>query len=145
MLKTMWRLWAKSLGEKQGETDSEADAIAIIRSVVVLVNFATCFVIIAGNVHNWQLVKPLKKYILTSNLKKVIILKWRSSSSLSATFTCGIPTPTNGKVTMALPYSASTGLTAGRFFYDLEIYTSSGSVVSRLLYGEVTLTQEVTR
>jgi|TARA_B110000259_G_C13729150_1_gene287799 hypothetical protein len=69
----------------------------------------------------------------------------KSSSSLSATFTCGIPTPTNGKVTMALPYSASTGLTAGRFFYDLEIYTSSGSLVSRLLYGEVTLTQEVTR
>lgn len=53
MLKTIWRLWAKSLGEKQGETDSEADAIAIIRSVVVLVNFATCFVIIAGNIHNW--------------------------------------------------------------------------------------------
>lgn len=49
----MWRIWAKSLGEKQGDTDQEADTIALIRSVIVLVNFITCIVIIAGNIHNW--------------------------------------------------------------------------------------------
>ncbi len=48
-----WRLWAKSLGEKVGTTDREADQVAMIRSVVVLVNFITCFVIIAGNIHQW--------------------------------------------------------------------------------------------
>ena len=69
----------------------------------------------------------------------------KGSSTLSATFTCGIPTPTNGKITMSLGNSSSSGLTAGRFHYDLEIFTSGNSVVSRLLYGEVTLTQEVTR
>ena len=69
----------------------------------------------------------------------------KSSSTLSATFTCGIPTPSNGKITMTLPNATSSGLTAGRFFYDLEIFTSSNTVVQRLLYGEVTLTQEVTR
>jgi len=69
----------------------------------------------------------------------------KSSSVLSATFTCGIPVPANGKINMVLGNASSTGLTAGRYFYDLEIFTSGDSVVQRLLYGEVTLTQEVTR
>jgi len=69
----------------------------------------------------------------------------KGSSDLSATFTCTIPTPTNGKINMSLGNSVSTGLTAGRFFYDLEIFSSNNLVVSRLLFGEVTLTQEVTR
>jgi len=69
----------------------------------------------------------------------------KSSSTLSATFTCTIPTPANGKIHMVLLNGASSALTAGLFFYDLEIFTSGNSVVSRLLYGEVTLTQEVTR
>jgi len=48
-----WRLWAKSLGEKIGDNDREADQIAMIRSIVVLVNFVTCFFIIAGVIHQW--------------------------------------------------------------------------------------------
>ena len=48
-----WRLWAKSLGEKVGDTDREADQVAMIRSMVVLVNFITCFFIIAGVIHQW--------------------------------------------------------------------------------------------
>jgi hypothetical protein len=49
----LWRLWAKAIGEKEGTTDREADKIAMIRTVIVLVNFCTCFFIIAGNIHNW--------------------------------------------------------------------------------------------
>ena len=52
-MRKYWRLWAKSLGEKEGTTDREADMVAIIRSVIVLVNFITCFFIISGVVHNW--------------------------------------------------------------------------------------------
>lgn len=52
-MKQYWRLWAKAIGEKEGTTDAEADKIALIRTVIVLVNFITCFVIIAGNIHNW--------------------------------------------------------------------------------------------
>jgi|TARA_R110001592_G_scaffold275650_1_gene542746 hypothetical protein len=52
-MKSAWRLWAKAIGEKEGTTDREADKIAIIRSIIVLVNFITCFVIVAGNIHNW--------------------------------------------------------------------------------------------
>lgn len=53
-IKGAWRLWAKAIGEKEGTTDREADKIAIIRSVIVLVNFITCFVIVAGNINNWS-------------------------------------------------------------------------------------------
>ena len=45
-LSKFWRLWAKSLGEKNGTTDKEADKVAILRTIVVLVNFFTCFVIV---------------------------------------------------------------------------------------------------
>ena len=51
-MKTLWKLWAKSLGEKVG-SDKDADAVAILRSIVVLVNFFTCFVIISGVIHHW--------------------------------------------------------------------------------------------
>lgn len=49
----MWRLWAKALGEKSGSTDKEADAVAIIRTVVVLVALATNLVIVAGVIRHW--------------------------------------------------------------------------------------------
>lgn len=49
--KKIWRLWAKAIGEKDGSTDKEADTIAIIRTVIVMVNFMTCFVIIWSNVY----------------------------------------------------------------------------------------------
>ena len=52
-MKKAWRLWAKAIGEKEGTTDAEADKIAMIRTVIVGVNFITCFFIIAGNIHNW--------------------------------------------------------------------------------------------
>ena len=49
----MWRIWAKALGAKEGKNDKEADIIAVIRTVLVLVNFITCFFIIAGNIRHW--------------------------------------------------------------------------------------------
>ena len=41
----LWKLWAMSLGEKASEDSQEADLVAIIRTIVVLVNFITCFFI----------------------------------------------------------------------------------------------------
>lgn len=48
-----WRLWAKSLGEKAGSTDEEADLIACIRTAVVLTYIITNIVIIAGVIRHW--------------------------------------------------------------------------------------------
>ena len=52
-MKKLWRIWAKAIGEKNGTTDKEADSIAIVRTIIVLVNFLTCFFIMANIVHNW--------------------------------------------------------------------------------------------
>jgi hypothetical protein len=49
----VWRLWAKSLGEKSNTTNKEADQIALLRTMVVLVNFITCIAIVANIIHNW--------------------------------------------------------------------------------------------
>jgi hypothetical protein len=44
-----WRIWAKSLGEKVGETDSQANAVAAIRTFWWVVHILTCFAIIIHN------------------------------------------------------------------------------------------------
>lgn len=69
----------------------------------------------------------------------------KTATSIAATFTCAITSATEGKLTMSLPASTSAALTAGRYFYDLEIFTSGDATVTRLMQGEVDLTQEVTR
>ena len=44
--KTMWSLIAKSLGEKSGKSNEEADKIALIRLLIFLSIFVTnCFII----------------------------------------------------------------------------------------------------
>ena len=48
-LSKYWRIWAKSLGEKVGETDRQANAVAGIRTFWWLAHIAACFMIIAHN------------------------------------------------------------------------------------------------
>ena len=47
-----WRIWAKSLGEKVGETDRQANAVAAIRTFWWTIHIVTCFFIIIHNGHN---------------------------------------------------------------------------------------------
>jgi hypothetical protein len=49
----IWRIWAKALGEKAGITDQEADRIACIRTLIVLIYVITNFFIVAGVIHHW--------------------------------------------------------------------------------------------
>lgn len=51
---------------------------------------------------------------------------------------------TNGTITLSLTATETAALEAGRYVYDLEM-VSSGSVVTRLLEGTVTVSPEVTR
>ena len=53
VLKRLWHIWAKALGEKAGSTDSEADLIALIRTLIVLVYITTNLFIIAGIIRHW--------------------------------------------------------------------------------------------
>jgi len=52
-MRYFWRLWAKSLGEKAGSTKQEADRIAVIRTVVVLIYIVTNCFIVAGVIRHW--------------------------------------------------------------------------------------------
>jgi len=69
----------------------------------------------------------------------------RTSTTLTATFSCTIATPSTGVILMELTPAQSAAITEGRYYYDLEVYTSGEVIVSRLLQGEVTVTPEVTR
>jgi hypothetical protein len=51
---TMWRLWAKALGQKEGITDSEADVVAAVRTAIVALYIVTNLFIIAGIVRHWN-------------------------------------------------------------------------------------------
>jgi len=50
----LWRFWAKALGEKASTNDNEADKIAIVRTIIVLIYIITNFVIIAGVLRHWN-------------------------------------------------------------------------------------------
>lgn len=53
MKNNFWRLWAKSLGEKASEDDAEADNIAILRTLLVVLNTLTCIFIMLSVIRHW--------------------------------------------------------------------------------------------
>jgi hypothetical protein len=53
LLRKVWRLWAKSIGEKSGRTVQEADRVAIIRTVIIVTYLVTNCFIIAGVIRHW--------------------------------------------------------------------------------------------
>ena len=50
-----------------------------------------------------------------------------------------------GVLTLAMPANTTQSLTAGRYVYDLEIYTAGNTSVTRVVEGIVTVTPGVTR
>jgi hypothetical protein len=52
-MKHIWRLWAKALGEKSGNTNTEADTVALIRTAIVLCYIITNCFIVAGVIRHW--------------------------------------------------------------------------------------------
>lgn len=54
IIKYLWRLWAKALGEKTGSTNDEANKIACIRTAIVLSYIITNCFIIAGVIRHWN-------------------------------------------------------------------------------------------
>jgi hypothetical protein len=52
-MRNIWRLWAKALGDKMGNTDQEADRIALIRTVIVLCYIITNIFIVVGVIRHW--------------------------------------------------------------------------------------------
>ncbi len=52
--RTVWRWWAKALGEKASKCDKESDLIAIIRTVIFSTYLITKLFIIAGVIRHWN-------------------------------------------------------------------------------------------
>lgn len=50
---SLWRLWAKALGEKASDCDKESDKVAIVRTLIAGVNLTTCIFIVAGILRHW--------------------------------------------------------------------------------------------
>jgi len=50
-----------------------------------------------------------------------------------------------GAFQIVLAASASAGITAGNYFYDVEIYTSGSADVKRLIEGELEIRPEATK
>ena len=52
--KSIWRIWAKALGAKEGKNDREADIIAGIRTVILICYMVTNVAIVANAVRHWN-------------------------------------------------------------------------------------------
>lgn len=66
-------------------------------------------------------------------------------TTAAATFTCTVPQDSSGIIHMEMNNSTTKDIAAGLYFYDLELYTPNDGNVTRILEGQVTVTQEVTR
>ena len=52
--KSVWRIWAKALGQKDGRNDREADIIAGIRTIIFVSYMVTNIAIVANAVRHWN-------------------------------------------------------------------------------------------
>ena len=54
MRSKIWTIWKYTIGSFSDEkTEDYDDYVAIVRTLIVLVNFVTCFFIMANTIHNW--------------------------------------------------------------------------------------------
>tara|TARA_B100000470_G_C19760730_1_gene378201 strand:+ start:751 stop:1089 length:339 start_codon:yes stop_codon:yes gene_type:complete len=87
-----------------------------------------------------NVVKNLTNYSVRAQMRNT-----KGASSVAATFTCTIPNASAGEVKIELPNATSSALSAGKYYYDLEIHTAADAIVKRLMQGTIILTPEVTR
>jgi hypothetical protein len=53
-MKKLWRIWARTMGEKISEDVTEADMAAAIRTFWWFVHITTCGFIIANTIRHWN-------------------------------------------------------------------------------------------
>ena len=78
-MKRFWRLWAKALGEKAGNSDSEADKIAFVRTIIILFYIVTNAFIIAGVIrqfaNNYDAIFVKKKKTEAEEFDEQVLMK----------------------------------------------------------------------
>ena len=53
-MKNIWRIWAKSLGEKASECDKESDIVALIRTFIFITYLITNIAIVSNAIRHWN-------------------------------------------------------------------------------------------
>ena len=53
LMRKVWMLWAKALGDKAHSDNTVADQVAIIRTLIVLCYVVTNMFIVAGVIRHW--------------------------------------------------------------------------------------------
>ena len=66
--KTVWRWWAKALGEKASKDDRESDNIAYIRTFIFLTYLITNGFIVAGVIRHWNDNPTIEVYVNQSDV-----------------------------------------------------------------------------
>lgn len=69
----------------------------------------------------------------------------QTSSTLTANFTGSVVNATAGTIQISLSATDTAAISPGKYFYDVEIYTASDAIVTRLIQGSAVVTPEVTR
>jgi len=69
----------------------------------------------------------------------------KSDASSAADFTCTVVDAVLGKIKVSMANGTTSQLSPGIYYYDLELFTNEDGNVTRLIEGQVTVTQEVTR
>jgi hypothetical protein len=72
--RTLWRLFAKALGEKASKCDRESDAVAVIRAIIVLTYLITNSFIVVGVIRHWNDKQSVQVSSSLSETKEEIIL-----------------------------------------------------------------------
>ena len=68
-----------------------------------------------------------------------------TSNTLTATFTCSITNAAQGKLTMNLGYGLTANISAGKYYYDLELHNTTANSITRVIEGVARVTPNVTR
>lgn len=84
--------------------------------------------------------KDLSDYNVRGQIRPTV-----TSSTLTASFTGTVTNAAQGKINLALTATTTGGISSGKYFYDIEIFTANDAVVTRLLQGTATVSPEVTR
>ena len=53
-MKNLWRHWAKALGEKEGDTDRDADKVALFRTIIILQAIIANAFIVWNIIRKWN-------------------------------------------------------------------------------------------
>ena len=77
--RSLWRLFAKALGEKASKCDRESDAVAVIRAIIVLTYLITNSFIVVGVLRHWNDKQDVQVSSSVYETKEEVILKTDSN------------------------------------------------------------------